>query len=158
MTSIVANASGSTELAVVVTSHTLRLLPAMMNELADALAERLPPRCTRVRLVAWNSGCLHDDRPAPAYQLASRLGVEVIAPAGPLLGVPGGSLFAPAGRGAQRAAGGGSHRAARRPGSAGATRPRPGTPTWAMSASWATTWSSSRCRPACGCTAAGTAA
>jgi hypothetical protein len=105
MTSIVANASGSTELAVVVTSHTLRLLPAMMNELADALVEQLPPRCTRVRLVAWNSGCLHDDRPAPAYQLASRLGVEVIAPAGPLLGVPGGSLFAPAGRGAQRPGG-----------------------------------------------------
>jgi hypothetical protein len=105
MTSLVAKASGSSELPVVVTSHTLRLLPAMMNELADVLAERLPTSRTRVRLVAWNSGCLHDDRPAPAYQLASRLGVEVIAPAGPLLGVPGGSLFAPAGRGAQRPGG-----------------------------------------------------
>jgi hypothetical protein len=105
MTSLVTKASGSTELAVVVTSHTLRLLPAMMNELADVLAERFPPHCNRVRLVAWNSGCLHDDRPAPAYQLATRLGVEVIAPAGPLLGVPGGSLFAAAGRGAQRPGG-----------------------------------------------------
>jgi hypothetical protein len=105
MTAMVAKASGTAELAVVVTSHTLKLLPAMMNELADALTDRLPPRCNRVRLVAWNSGCLHDDRPAPAYQLASRLGVEVIAPAGPLLGVPGGSLFAPAGRGAQRPGG-----------------------------------------------------
>jgi hypothetical protein len=105
MTSLVAKASGSTELPVVVTSHTLRLVPAMMNELADVLAERLPQRCNRIRLVAWNSGCLHDDRPAPAYQLATRLGVEVIAPAGPLLGVPGGSLFAPAGRGAQRPGG-----------------------------------------------------
>jgi hypothetical protein len=75
MTSLVTKASGSTELAVVVTSHTLRLLPAMMNELADVLAERVPPRCTRIRLVAWNSGCLHDDRPAPAYQLATRLGI-----------------------------------------------------------------------------------
>jgi hypothetical protein len=105
MTSLVTKASGSTELAVLVTSHTLRLLPAMMNELADVLAEHFPPRCNRVRLVAWNSGCLHDDRPAPAYQLATRLGVEVIAPAGPLLGVPGGSLFAAAGRGAQRPGG-----------------------------------------------------
>jgi hypothetical protein len=105
MTALVAKASGSTELPVVVTSHTLRLVPAMMNELADVLAERLPQRCNRIRLVAWNSGCLHDDRPAPAYQLATRLGVEVIAPAGPLLGVPGGSLFAPAGRGAQRPGG-----------------------------------------------------
>ncbi|MGC9667713.1 hypothetical protein ACNTMW_14305 [Planosporangium sp. 12N6] len=105
MTALVTKASGSHELAVVVTSHTLRLLPAMMNELADALTEQFPPRCNRVRLVAWNSGCLHDDRPAPAYQLATRLGVEVIAPAGPLLGVPGGSLFAAAGRGAQRPGG-----------------------------------------------------
>ncbi|NJC86124.1 hypothetical protein [Planosporangium mesophilum] len=105
MTSLVAKASGSTEFPVVVTSHTLRLLPAMMNELADALADQFPARCNRVRLVAWNSGCLHDDRPAPAYQLATRLGVEVIAPAGPLLGVPGGSLFAAAGRGAQRPGG-----------------------------------------------------
>ncbi|GIG71695.1 hypothetical protein Pfl04_00990 [Planosporangium flavigriseum] len=105
MTALVANASGGSELPVVVTSHTLRLLPAMMNELADVLAEHLPPRCNRVRLVAWNSGCLHDDRPAPAYQLATRLGLEVIAPAGPLLGVPGGSLFAAAGRGAQRPGG-----------------------------------------------------
>ncbi|HEV7898408.1 MAG TPA: hypothetical protein VGP31_11250 [Planosporangium sp.] len=105
MVSMVAKASGSAEFAVAVTSHTLRLLPAMMNELADALAEQLPARCNRVRLVAWNSGCLHDDRPAPAYQLATRLGVEVIAPAGPLLGVPGGSLFAAAGRGAQRPGG-----------------------------------------------------
>ncbi|MDT5035530.1 MAG: hypothetical protein QOE03_715, partial [Micromonosporaceae bacterium] len=105
MTALVANASGVAELPVVITSHTLRLLPAMMNELADALAERMPQHRTRIRLVAWNSGCLHDDRPAPAYQLATRLGVEVIAPAGPLLGVPGGSLFAPAGRGAQRPGG-----------------------------------------------------
>src|SRR3712207_2599 len=105
MTALVARASGGSELPVVGTSLTLRLLPAMMNELADLLAGRLPPRCNRLRLVAWNSGCLHDDRPAPAYQLATRLGVEVIAPAGPLLGVPGGSLFAPAGRGVQRPGG-----------------------------------------------------
>ncbi|SRR6266536_971336 len=104
-TALVARATDPAELAVVVTSHTVRLVPAMMNELADLLAERLPPRCTRLRLVAWNSGCLHDDRPAPAYQLATRLGLEVMAPAGPLLGVPGGSLFAPAGRGAQRPGG-----------------------------------------------------
>jgi hypothetical protein len=105
MTALVARASGPNEMAVVVASHTLRLLPPMMNELADLLVEQLPPRCTRLRLVAWNSGCLHDDRPAPAYQLATRLGIEVIAPAGPLLGVPGGSLFAPAGRGVQKPGG-----------------------------------------------------
>ncbi|NJC74001.1 hypothetical protein HC031_30445 [Planosporangium thailandense] len=105
ITALVTKASGAAELAVVVTSHTVRLLPPMMNELADLLVDRLPPRCSRVRLVAWNSGCLHDDRPAPAYQLATRLGVEVVAPAGPLLGVPGGSLFAAAGRGAQRPGG-----------------------------------------------------
>src|SRR5262249_52061413 len=66
MTSLVAKASGEAELAVVVTSHTIRLMPAMMSELADVLGERLPEGCNRIRLVAWNSGCLHDDRPAPA--------------------------------------------------------------------------------------------
>src|SRR5262249_28301672 len=105
MTSLVAKASGEAELTVVVTSHTIRLMPAMMNELADVLGERLPEGCNRIRLVAWNSGRLHADRPAPARALGAGLGVEVLAPAGPLLGVPGGSLFAPAGRGAQRPGG-----------------------------------------------------
>ena len=79
MTALVARASAPNEMAVVVASHTLRLLPPMMNELADLLVEQLPPRCNRLRLVAWNSGCLHDDRPASAYQLATRLGIEVFA-------------------------------------------------------------------------------
>src|SRR5213080_919389 len=47
---LVARATDPTELTVVVTSHTVRLVPAMMNELADVLAERLPPHCRRLRL------------------------------------------------------------------------------------------------------------
>ncbi len=102
---VVASWGPADELCVVVNSHTVRLLPAMLDELADTLALRLPPRCEAVRLVAWDGACSHDNRPAPAYLLASRLGIEVIAPAGPLLGVPGRSLFAPPARGPQRRGG-----------------------------------------------------
>jgi hypothetical protein len=102
---VVASWGPAEELCVVVNSHTVRLLPAMLDELADTLALRLPPRCEAVRLVAWDGACSHDNRPAPAYMLASRLGIDVIAPAGPLLGVPGRSLFAPPARGPQRRGG-----------------------------------------------------
>jgi hypothetical protein len=102
---VVASWGPADELCVVVNSHTVRLLPAMLDELADTLALRLPPRCEAVRLVAWDGACSHNNRPAPAYLLASRLGIDVIAPAGPLLGVPGRSLFAPPARGPQRRGG-----------------------------------------------------
>jgi hypothetical protein len=102
---VVASWAPADELCVVVNSHTVRLLPAMVDELADVLALRLPPGCAAIRLVAWDGACSHNDRPAPAYLLAARLGIEVIAPAGPLLGVPGRSLFAPPARGPQRRGG-----------------------------------------------------
>ena len=103
--SVVDSATRTGELCVVISSHTVRLLPVMMEELADALAGRLPRGCAGLRLVAWDGGCGHGERPAPATVLASRLNIPVIAPAGPLLGVPGGALFAPAGRGSQRQGG-----------------------------------------------------
>ena len=102
---VIAQSAGNGELCVVVSSHTVRLLPIMVEELAEALYGRLPRGCTAIRLVAWDGGCGHSERPAPAYLLASRLNVPVIAPAGPLLGVPGGALFAPAGRGNERRGG-----------------------------------------------------
>src|SRR5438552_1014695 len=61
-----AAANGSVEPSVVVTSHTVRLLPHMMDELADVLAMRLPRDCPTVRLVAWDGACSVHDRPAPA--------------------------------------------------------------------------------------------
>jgi hypothetical protein len=102
---VVSAAGGSAEACVVVSSHTVRLLPPMIDELAGVLDSALPGATSRLRLVAWDAGCGDDTHPPPAHALATRLGVEVLAPAGPLLGVPGGSLFAPAGRGPQRPGG-----------------------------------------------------
>ena len=102
---VVASSAATHESSVVVGSHTVRMLPAMIDELADELSRALPRGCARVRMVAWDSGCVIEERPPAAHVLAMRLGLEVLAPAGPLLGVPGGSLFAPFGRGAQRPGG-----------------------------------------------------
>lgn len=102
---VVASSVDSGESSVVVGSHTVRILPAMVEELSDALAAGLPRGCRRMRMVAWDSGSSTEDRPAPAHILAHRLGIEVLAPAGPLLGVPGNSLFAPHGRGEHKPGG-----------------------------------------------------
>ena len=102
---VAAAATSPSELCVVVGSHRVRMHPYMIEELADILAGQLPWGCTGLRLVAWDGACTDDDRPAPAYLLAARLGIAVIAPAGPLLGVPGGSLFAPRGNGPERPGG-----------------------------------------------------
>ncbi|GEM_PF-6013912 len=102
---VAASSSVANELCVVVGSHRVRIHPAMIEELADILAGQLPWGCTGLRLVAWDGACAEEDRPAPAYLLAARLGIAVVAPAGPLLGVPGGALFAPRGSGVQRPGG-----------------------------------------------------
>ncbi|WP_433614933.1 hypothetical protein ACQP2P_10070 [Dactylosporangium sp. CA-139114] len=102
---LVVSPHGSTECAVVISSHTVKLQPAMIEELAEVLANGLPRGFTAMRFVAWDGACATNERPAAAHMIAMRLGIDVIAAAGPLLGVPGGSLFAPVGRGEQRPGG-----------------------------------------------------
>jgi hypothetical protein len=102
---LVVSPHGSTECAVVISSHTVKLLPAMVEELAEVLANGLPRGFTAMRFVAWDGACATNERPAAAHMIAMRLGIDVIAAAGPLLGVPGGSLFAPIGRGEHRPGG-----------------------------------------------------
>jgi hypothetical protein len=93
------------ECTVVVSSHDVRMLPGMVEELATVVGSGMPRGVPTVRLVAWDGACVHGERPAAAQLLANRLGIDVLSPAGPLLGVPGGSLFAPPGRGAHRPGG-----------------------------------------------------
>ena len=102
---LVVSPHGSTECAVVISSHTVKLQPAMVEELAEVLANGLPRGFTAMRFVAWDGACATNERPAAAHMIAMRLGIDVIAAAGPLLGVPGGSLFAPIGRGEHRPGG-----------------------------------------------------
>ena len=102
---LVVSPHGSTECAVVISSHTVKLQPAMVEELAEVLANGLPRGFTAMRFVAWDGACATNERPAAAHLIAMRLGIDVIAAAGPLLGVPGGSLFAPIGRGEHRPGG-----------------------------------------------------
>ncbi|MER7001923.1 hypothetical protein ABT297_02610 [Dactylosporangium sp. NPDC000555] len=102
---LVVSPHGSTECAVVISSHTVKLQPAMIEELAEVLANGLPRGFTAMRFVAWDGACATNERPAAAHMIAMRLGIDVIAAAGPLLGVPGGSLFAPVGRGEHRPGG-----------------------------------------------------
>jgi hypothetical protein len=103
--SLVVTPHGSSECAVVISSHTVKLLPTMVEELAEILANGLPRGFAAMRFVAWDGACTNGERPAPAHILAMRLGIDVISAAGPLLGVPGGSLFTPVGRGPQRPGG-----------------------------------------------------
>jgi hypothetical protein len=103
--SLVVSPHGSTECAVVISSHSVKLLPPMVEELAEVLANGLPRGFTAMRFVAWDGACAGTGRPAAAHLIAMRLGIDIISPAGPLLGVPGGSLFAPIGRGDQRPGG-----------------------------------------------------
>jgi hypothetical protein len=103
--SLVVSPHGSTECAVVVSSHSVSIQPRMVEELAEVLANGLPRGFTSMRFVAWDGACANGDRPAPAHILAMRLGIDVVSAAGPLLGVPGGSLFTPVGRGPQRPGG-----------------------------------------------------
>lgn len=102
---LVVSPHGSTECAVVIGSHNVKLQPEMVEELAEVLAHGLPAGFSTMRFVAWDGACALGDRPAAAHMLSMRLGIDVISAAGPLLGVPGGSLFAPVGRGAQRPGG-----------------------------------------------------
>ncbi|MEV8512697.1 hypothetical protein [Dactylosporangium sp. NPDC051484] len=102
---LVVSPHGSAECAVVISSHTVKLQPAMIEELAEVLANGLPRGFTAMRFVAWDGACATNERPAAAHMIAMRLGIDVIAAAGPLLGVPGGSLFAPVGRGEHRPGG-----------------------------------------------------
>ncbi|HTJ36143.1 MAG TPA: hypothetical protein VL738_23255 [Dactylosporangium sp.] len=102
---LVVSPHGSAECAVVISSHTVKLQPAMIEELAEVLANGLPRGFSAMRFVAWDGACATNERPAAAHMLAMRLGIDVIGAAGPLLGVPGGSLFAPIGRGEQRPGG-----------------------------------------------------
>src|SRR5258706_1248978 len=95
---LVVSPHGSTECAVVISSHTVKLQPAMVEELADVLANGLPRGFSAMRFVAWDGACATNERPAAAHIIAMRLGIGVIPAAGPLLGVPGGSLLAPVGR------------------------------------------------------------
>ncbi|WP_343870973.1 hypothetical protein [Dactylosporangium roseum] len=102
---LVVSPHGSAECAVVISSHTVKLLPAMIEELAEVLANGLPRGFSAMRFVAWDGACANKERPAAAHMISMRLGIDVIAAAGPLLGVPGGSLFAPEGRGEHRPGG-----------------------------------------------------
>ncbi|GGM65347.1 hypothetical protein ACFFX1_02800 [Dactylosporangium sucinum] len=102
---VVSPHGGSTECAVVISSHTVKLQPAMVEELAEVLANGLPRGFSAMRFVAWDGACATNERPAAAHMISMRLGIDVIAAAGPLLGVPGGSLFAPIGRGEHRPGG-----------------------------------------------------
>jgi hypothetical protein len=96
---------GSSECAVVVSSHNVSLEPEMIEELAEVLAHGLPRGFASLRFVAWDGACANGDNPAAAHILAVRLGIDVVSAGGPLLGVPGGSLFTPVGRGPQRPGG-----------------------------------------------------
>ncbi|MFC5005456.1 tetratricopeptide repeat protein [Dactylosporangium cerinum] len=95
----------ATECVVVISSHTVKVQSAMVEELAEVLAKGLPSGYTAMRFVAWDGACATNERPAAAHLISMRLGIDVIAAAGPLLGVPGGSLFAPIGRGERRPGG-----------------------------------------------------
>jgi hypothetical protein len=66
---------------------------ALMPELAEQLQEWLPLGWDSVRLVAAYAATPDGDDPPAAQELSDMLGVEVLAPDGPLLAVPGGSLF-----------------------------------------------------------------
>jgi hypothetical protein len=103
--SLVVTPHGSSECAVVVSSHNVNLHPEMVEELADILANGLPRGFASMRFVAWDGACASEVAPAPAHILSMRLGIDVISAGGPLLGVPGGSLFTPVGRGPERPGG-----------------------------------------------------
>lgn len=100
--SLVVSPHGSSECAVVVSSHNVNLQPQMVEELAEILANGLPRGFASMRFVAWDGACASEIAPAPAHILSMRLGIDVVSAGGPLLGVPGGSLFAPVGRGPER--------------------------------------------------------
>src|SRR6185437_14774983 len=103
--SLVVSPHGSSECAVVVSSHNVNLQPQMVEELAEVLANGLPRGFASMRFVAWDGACASEAAPAPAHILSMRLGIDVVSAGGPLLGVPGGSLFAPVGRGPERPGG-----------------------------------------------------
>jgi hypothetical protein len=63
--------------------------PLQVSELVQLLAEHLPAGCRSVRLVLSHAG-----RPEVAQELAERLHLEVVAPAGRVLLLPSGMLFA----------------------------------------------------------------
>ncbi|MFG3010594.1 hypothetical protein ACGFZB_09050 [Streptomyces cinerochromogenes] len=87
---------GEHDQATVVVSASIAESTVLWQHLAPVLDECSRSGITGVRLLWAGAGADLPGRPAPARRVADTWGMEVVAPAGPVVVAPGGSLFTPA--------------------------------------------------------------
>ncbi|UFR02320.1 hypothetical protein KBP30_14505 [Streptomyces sp. Go40/10] len=87
---------GEPDQATVVVSASIAGSTVLWQHLAPVLDECGRTGITGVRLLWAGAGADLPDRPAPARRVADTWGLDVVAPAGPVVVAPGGTLFTPA--------------------------------------------------------------